>query len=614
MIRELDRAEIDRILRDTTGRAPLPRYRDEGSWQGILSNPMLGISVGEWLGKLDKELAEPIVAVPASLYLNYSRTGDRSPHDGIIHARRSRLISLVIGECIERKGRCMDAIMDHAWAICEESSWVIPAHSRTSLPEYRDFSWVDLVSAETARTLAEAAYIMGDRLDEHDPMIRQRILYEIDRRCWRPYLEHDDLWWMFGGGRGHVNNWTAVCNCGVVGSALLEMQERRRLAAMIEKCIRSMNCYLRSFDQGGGCEEGPGYWSYGVSNYAWLSYLLEARTDGKISLMDAPEMDGIAMFPQRVTLSGQNVVNFSDCSPQVAFPASLMFYLGRRLGLEQVNAFAQYQYDAGPRTWGLRDLVWMPDRPHPGGLNREMHVYYPGMQWMISRSDPADDGCLMLAAKGGHNGENHNHNDLGNFIVHFGGESLIVDLGSGSYTKDYFGPRRYDILVNSSWGHNVPLVNGHQQAPGPQHAAKVLEHRTSKSKDALCLELKDAYPAGIGLGSLRRTMALHRGASPPRVEITDDVKLLGQSGQYACPLYTWGSICRCGEGALRITGERAGIEVRIDAQQPKVAVEQVDLKDKKFQSEVHRALIEMPIEGNSARLRLVILPGSLAGG
>jgi len=295
MIKELDRTEIERILKSTTGRDLLPKYRDERHWQKVLGNRMLGPSTDQWVQRLDRELKEPIVAVPASLYLNYSRTGDRSPHDGIIHARRSRLMSLVIGECLERKGRCMDAIMDHVWAICEESSWVIPAHSRTTLPAYRDISWIDLVSAETARTLAEAAYIMADLLDEHDPMIRQRIGYELDRRCWRPYAERDDLWWMFGGNRARVNNWTAVCNCGVVGSALLAMEDGAELAAVVEKSIRSMNCYLRSFDPDGGCEEGPAYWSYGMSNYAWLSYLLEARTDGMISLTEAPEMPSIAV-------------------------------------------------------------------------------------------------------------------------------------------------------------------------------------------------------------------------------------------------------------------------------------------------------------------------------
>ena len=613
MNKELDSREIEHILRGTTWRDPFPRYHDERRWQKVLGSRMLGLSGNQWMESLEKDLKESIVAVPASLYLTYSRTGNRAPHDGIIHSRRSRLMSLVIGECLERKGRCMDAIMDHVWAICEESSWVIPAHSRTKLPEYRDISWIDLVSAETARTLAEAAYIMGDRLDQHDPMIRQRIVYELDRRCWRPYLERDDLWWMFGANRARVNNWTAVCNCGVVGSALLAMEDVDRLAAVVEKGIRSMNFYLRSFDPDGGCEEGAAYWNYGMSNYAWLSYLLEARTEGRISLMEAPEMPSIAMFPQRVTLSGQNVVNFSDCPPRVGFPASLMFYLGERLGLPQVSAFAQHQHDINPRAWGPRDIAWMPERPHQVGLRQEMHVYFSGMQWMVSRSDPADEGCLMLAAKGGHNGENHNQNDVGNFMVHLGGESLIVDLGSGSYTKDYFGRGRYDILVNSSWGHTVPLVNGHQQATGPEHASKVLEHRNSQSEDVFDLELKDAYPADAGIRSLRRRMSLHRAPAGPRIDVADSMELVGRSGDYQCPLYSWGEIAQDGDGTLRVSGERAAIRIRFEPPHPKVAIEQVDLKDKKFSKDVRRAVIQMPIQGRSGELHLRIVPESIAG-
>ena len=48
----------------------------------------------------------------------------------------------------------------------------------------------------------------------------------------------------------------------------------------------------------------------------------------------------------------------------------------------------------------------------------------------------------MLAAKGGHNGEMHNQNDVGNLIVHAFGESLVADLGRGRYTRAYFGPAR----------------------------------------------------------------------------------------------------------------------------------------------------------------------------
>lgn len=163
MIEELSYQEIKGILDGTKISEPIPTYKDEARWQEIMENSMLSISPDDYMRRLEKQLEEPLTLVPASLYMRFFRTGDRSPHDGIVGSRRNWLLTFVMGECMEREGRFMDAIMDYAWAICEESSWVIPAHSRGQLPEYADISWVDLLSAETGRVLAEAVYMLVPR-------------------------------------------------------------------------------------------------------------------------------------------------------------------------------------------------------------------------------------------------------------------------------------------------------------------------------------------------------------------------------------------------------------------------------------------------------------------
>jgi hypothetical protein len=48
------------------------------------------------------------------------------------------------------------------------------------------------------------------------------------------------------------------------------------------------------------------------------------------------------------------------------------------------------------------------------------------------------------------------------------GRPLIIDVGVGVYTRQTFGPERYEIwTMQSSW-HNVPEVDGFGQAPGPR--------------------------------------------------------------------------------------------------------------------------------------------------
>jgi len=605
MTHESEGPEIVGILSnaEAAGLGALPRYSDKAFWQRVSDNPMLAEGLQSLRERSDSTVKEPIVHVPVSLYLSYSRTGSRSPHDGLISQRRANLESFMVAECLERKGRFADAIVDHIWAICEESSWVIPAHSRGKFPEYREFSWIDLFSASTALDLAQALSIYGEELDRQDPAIRERMIHEMYRRCWKPYMERDDFWWLFPAGH-RVNNWTAVCNCGVVGSALLAMDDTDSLSFMIEKCLASMRAYLGSFGPKGGCDEGASYWSYGVGNYAWLSYLMEGKTGGRITLMDEPIMREIAIFPLRVTLCRRKVANFSDCSPEVRFPPSLFFYLSKRLRIPRLKSFAQHQYNE-EKGWtaSIRDIMWMDRRPCRSTWRPRSHIYLPGIQWMISRSHVKDTKGLILAAKGGNNGENHNQNDVGNFIVMYGCEGLIIDLGSGTYTSDYFTSKRYSLLFNSSRGHNVPLIDGHEQAAGPQYSAHITEHRAGRRLDLLSMEIGAAYPREAGIRSLLRTISFHREGERAWVEVDDCLRLRKDSASFVLPLHTWGEV-RQRKGAALIRGTRAAL--RIDYSPPEVSltVEEVDLKDKKFERSVRRIVLDVPVRQGRARLTL----------
>ena len=81
---------------------------------------------------------------------------------------------------------------------------------------------------------------------------------------------------------------------------------------------------------------------------------------------------------------------------------------------------------------------------------------------------PSDSPTVVLAAKAGHNNEPHNHNDVGSFIVSVGGIVYLCDPGAGRYSRDYFGPKRYENPFTSSYGHSVPRVAGEYQSPGEQ--------------------------------------------------------------------------------------------------------------------------------------------------
>ena len=63
----------------------------------------------------------------------------------------------------------------------------------------------------------------------------------------------------------------------------------------------------------------------------------------------------------------------------------------------------------------------MNEQPHEPILN---NVWLPNLQIMTARR-----GNLYVAMKGGSNGESHNHNDVGSFVVYANNEPLFIDPG-----------------------------------------------------------------------------------------------------------------------------------------------------------------------------------------
>jgi hypothetical protein len=488
------------------------------------------------------------------------------------------LWSLTVAECLADEGQFLDPLLDLAWAICEESSWAYPAHQ----PDLAavDAPYLELGVAGTALMLAELDALVGRRLE---PGLAKRIRTEIERRCFTPYLTRDDHWWLFQSAGRNAANWTAVCNSGIVGAALYLEADPARLAAMVDRALRSLDDYLASFDPDGGTSEGPGYWGYGFGHYVILADLLWQRSGGHIDLLADARVRQIAQFPLRTLLSTGVYVNFSDCAADVAIEPALLHYLGNRLDLPDLHGLACSQPDSAPhRTyfdWGLRHLFWRPPANAPTTYTPARHDWFRGLQWFFARIEPTDPGALVLAAKGGHNDEMHNQNDVGNFIVHWRGESLIADVGRGKYTKEYFGERRYDYFVNSSIGHSVPVCNGRLQGTGPAFAAQVLDRQTGDDGDTLLLALTHAYPTESGLASYQRRITLHR--EPPHgwVSIEDAFAFAGEAASFESALTTFHDVT-IGDTALLINGRHGRLRVDFDPDvvKPRLEVHAVEFE------------------------------------
>src|SRR5205814_5853969 len=123
-------------------------------------------------------------------------------------------------------------------------------------------------------------------------------------------------------------------------------------------------------------------------------------------------------------------------------------------------------------------------------FHESQEVWLYNIQLMASRLSNG----IFIAAHGGNNGESHNHNDVGDFIVYYKGDPVIIDVGSGTYTAKTFSSDRYKLWFNASAYHNLPTINGEQQEEGSTHAASRFDQYAAPHGDYTTIEIEKAYP------------------------------------------------------------------------------------------------------------------------
>jgi len=540
-------AEIAKRLLGRDQWHPWPTWQDRPAWDALPQ------SVRQDLMDNGRQyLGYDWPALPATLFLEYAREGNRSRYQTPHFARRVALTHLAIAECVEGKGRFLDDIANGIWAICEESFWGVPAHvgvqnAGSGLPDVNE-PIVALFVAETGESLAWTCYLLGDRLDRVSPLIRKRVALEIDRRILTPCLQRDDFGWM-GFPTRRVNNWNPWCNSNWLACTLLTEPDEERRVRSVAKIVRSLDNFLYSYDDDGGCDEGPGYWSRaGGALFDGLE-LLRSASDGAIDVYDRPLIKEIGRYIYRVHIAGDYFVNFADASARAHPPAELVHQYGKRIGDDRLANFGAYLFAhgddeespfAGRRAYTLgrylraifaaADLLEADAQPP---LARD--AWLDGVQVMTARSREGSAKGLYVAAKGGHNAESHNHNDVGNFIVYHDGQPVIIDVGVETYRRKTFSSRRYEIWTMQSAYHSLPTIDAVMQSPGRRFAARDVEYEAADGYAQLRLDIARAYPKQANLTSWKRTVRLNRGRD---VTVTEEFALAKPAEQITLSLMT----------------------------------------------------------------------------
>ncbi|WP_405171349.1 heparinase II/III family protein [Paenibacillus sp. FSL H8-0280] len=478
-----------------------------------LSRPELATLYTDLKAYGERALKEPMPSLSFRLYRQFSDTGERKAYEEAYFDRRGRLAAVAMLALDTARLDALQALEEMLWDVCGEYTWCLPAHLGTGEVNQVKGN-IDLFAAETVHMLAEIVTIHAERLDR---LVIERIRSEAERRIFIPlYREQRKFHWQTAD-----HNWSAVCGgcCGM--AALLLHEDESTLQESISHTVSCMNAFLSGYGEDGGCAEGIGYWVYGFGYFTYYAEMLREYSEGELDLLTGSKITAIAAFPLRVHLSGGTYVNYSDSAEQEEIPSGLLSLLASRVGLQvdlplQIPLFT----DDPCHRWAhlLRNVMWSDPAVYGdkgASAQAERGFIFQNLGWMIAKGslDSLDTkrtygGPLQVAIsiKGGHNDEPHNHNDLGQFIIHCGGENILCDPGAGLYSQAYFAPGREQLFHISSSGHNVPLIEGQEQCSGRQAQAHVLEAKLAEGGCELdtTLDLTSAYSEAASLARYTR--------------------------------------------------------------------------------------------------------------
>lgn len=486
-------------------------------------------------------------SIPATKSLLIERTGDREEFQNISFKKREVMGTLLLAEIYENKGRFIDPIIDGVWSVCEESFWGVPA----LLPKTKALSglmnvsapFVDLFCAETATFLSWVDYFVGEKLDAVSPQIRKRIYNEVNYRMFQPLMTKPHGWMTKNANGRPPNNWNPwICSNWLNAALLLEKDETKRIK-MIAKILWVLDEFVNPYPPDGGCDEGPGYWGAAAASlYDNIAMLNLASNNSFNYVYEDEKIKNMGRFIYRAQIGKDYFLNFADADPKPGMAANMIYRFGKDINDSDMVKFGAYyrkpedgsiskfQYFRNFYALFLQDEY----RNAPQALPLPADVWLPDLQVMIARDKEGSTDGFFVAAKGGHNDESHNHNDIGNYVVYYDGLPVLIDVGRGTYTRKTFSDQRYNIWYNCSDYHNVPTINGVTQSPGAEFKAEHVTYKEGKTFAEFSLNNSKAYPAGAGVNSWKRTVRLNRGKNV----VVNDLVSLRQANQLTQHLMT----------------------------------------------------------------------------
>ncbi len=501
-----------------------------------------------------KALSENIGILPLSLYRKYDTEGDRGKFEKPEFKRRRDLLYLAFAEIIDgKKGKYLEKIMDLLWAICEETTWVLPAHNDTKYGSHiphefgEEFDWVDIFAAADGACVSVVYYLLKDEFEsEIKEYFNARIEFELNRRIIAPFISDFYKYHSWKGlDNWYVNNWNPWIVSNALTVALLTVKDLETRRLVVKKAIEYLNHYFEYTFDDGACIEGASY--FGKSNCCVYDIfeLLFYLSEGEINLLSDPYLKKLIEYLPNMYADNGYYFTMSDYTKTTSkISAQTIKFLKRAnktLESEKISKFLSKLNCDTKKSGALSELDYTVcfrtllnqtediclDEYESGELPSS---YMESVEIMTAR-----DGNFVCFFKAGNNHEPHGHNDVGQFTVYYKGKPLFIDPGVERYNAKSFTSERG--WCYSSNYHNTPTLNGHEQESGFQGDFNIRYGSSEVAADfdnyKLSLELKNAYIEDSGIVSATRSMRLNKG----KITVEDNFEF-EKEGEYIFNLVT----------------------------------------------------------------------------
>ena len=596
-----DLSEVKQVLVTDQQWVTYPAYTDRTGWDNFLGDRKDGfIKEGE------KLLGYEWKVVKATDYIEFERSGDRNIMQDPFGSNNKAIVSLLMAELAEGKGRFIDQLINGVFHSCEMTSWALSAHlisaqhTKRALPDYKD-QVIDLTSGDLSSLLAWTYYFLHNEFDKVNPVIAERLRHELQVRTLDTYMNEDRFWWMaFDYKPGMmVNNWNPWCNFNVLQCFFLLEKDKDVLAEAVYRTMVSVDKFINYTHSDGACEEGPSYWGHAAGKmYDYLQMLYDG-TGGKISVFNEPIIKNMGEYIARSYVGNGWVVNFADASAKGGGNAPLIYRYGKAVNSDLMINYAAYlnQLSGKESIIAGIDLFRTFQNIQCNSEFQQVKTDYksPVYTWY-----PETEFCYMtnkdgffLATKGGFNNESHNHNDAGTFSLYLNNTPIIIEAGVGTYTRQTFSSERYTIWTMQSNYHNLPMINGVPQSFGSQY--KATEVSFNPKQMIFSANIATAYPDEAQVNKWMRSYALHRTS----VKITDSFSLKKTVEPNQVNFLTWGEVDLSVPGRIIIEVNNEKVRLDYDKNIFKSSVETIILDDPRLSNVWGKEIYRISLNANT---------------